>query len=141
MLSIILINCFVVALVVVIHYEILSKLATIIPRLRLKPRFRLIIGVFGALIAHSVEVWIYGLTYYFINSTGTLGHLEGKYDDSLLDSVYFSYTSYTTLGLGDILPVGYIRQMVGLESLVGLLLIAWTASFIYYEMQRTWSKT
>jgi len=129
MLFSILINCVVVSVVVVIHYEILSKLTTIVPTLKFKPRFRIIIGVFGALIAHSIEVWIYGLTYYFINRSGTLGHFEGKHNGSLMDSIYFSYTSYTTLGLGDILPVGYMRQIVGLESLVGLLLIAWTASF------------
>ncbi|MGD8933935.1 MAG: two pore domain potassium channel family protein, partial [Gammaproteobacteria bacterium] len=30
--------------------------------------------------------------------------------------------------------------LVGMESLTGLLLITWTASFLYYEMQRYWDR-
>ncbi len=44
------------------------------------------------------------------------------------------------LGFGDIQPHGAIRNFVGLESLTGLLLITWTASFLYFEMQRYWNK-
>jgi hypothetical protein len=29
--------------------------------------------------------------------------------------------------------------LTGLESLTGLVLITWTASFLYYEMQRYWN--
>jgi len=47
--------------------------------------------------------------------------------------VYFSYT------LGDIEPLGNIRFLAGIESLTGLVLITWTASFLYYEMQRYWT--
>ena len=68
------------------------------------------------------------------------GIFKGNYDGSILDNVYFSYTSYTTLGMGDIDPFGHIRHLVGLESLVGLLLITWTASFLYLEMQRYWER-
>ncbi|HHO59743.1 MAG TPA: two pore domain potassium channel family protein, partial [Thiotrichales bacterium] len=28
--------------------------------------------------------------------------------------------------------------LTGIESLTGLVLITWTASFLYYEMQRYW---
>ncbi|MBT7370542.1 MAG: two pore domain potassium channel family protein, partial [Gammaproteobacteria bacterium] len=35
-------------------------------------------------------------------------------------------------------PTGHLRFLSGLESLVGLVLIGWTASFIYVEMTRFW---
>ncbi len=138
MVTIFILNSFIIATIVLIHYEILYRLSTIIPKLKIKHRFRIVVGVFGALIAHSLEIWIFGLAYYFLNRSGQLGYLTGNYDGSVLDSIYFSYTTYTTLGMGDIEPFGHIRHLVGLESLVGLLLITWTASFLYFEMQRYW---
>ena len=33
-----------------------------------------------------------------------------------------------------------MRLISGLESLVGLLLITWSASFTYLEMSRLWSR-
>ena len=56
----------------------------------------------------------------------------------LLDAVYLSTTTYSTLGFGDLVPTGPIRFMVGTESLIGLLLITWSASFTYLEMRRYW---
>ena len=60
------------------------------------------------------------------------------YQHGILDSVYYSFTSYTTLGFGDIEPSGAIRFVTGMESLTGLVLITWTASFIFIEMERYW---
>ena len=134
------INSVVVALVVLIHYEFLFRMSNLIPKMKIKHRFRIVFGVFGALIAHSIEIWLFSLVYYFLPLFEKLGSLSGEFNGSLLDSVYFSYTTYTTLGFGDIQPHGPIRLFVGLESLTGLLLITWTASFLYFEMQRYWNK-
>ena len=68
------------------------------------------------------------------------GHLQGNFDGSLLDCVYYSFTTYTTLGLGDIEPHGDLRYLTGLEALTGLVLITWTASFLYLEMTRYWEE-
>lgn len=140
MFLILLINIFVIALAVLIHYEFLFRMSTIIPRMRIKHRFRIVFGVFGALLAHSLEIWLFSIAYYFIPVIENGGRLEGNFDGSLMDCVYFSYTTFTTLGFGDIEPHGHIRHLVGLESLTGLLLITWTASFLYFEMQRYWDK-
>lgn len=45
---------------------------------------------------------------------------------------------YTTVGYGDLLPSGPIRFVAAMEALLGLMLIAWSASFTYLEMQRFW---
>jgi hypothetical protein len=57
-----------------------------------------------------------------------------------MDCAYFSFTVFTTLGFGDIQPMGNIRYITGIEALTGLVLITWTASFLYYEMQRHWGR-
>ena len=66
--------------------------------------------------------------------------LEGNFDGSLWDCAYFSFTTFTTLGFGDIQPMGDLRFLTGLESLTGLVLITWTASFLYLEMTRYWNE-
>ena len=134
------INSLVIMFAVLIHYEFLYRMSNIIPKMKIKHRFRIALGVFGALIAHSIEIWLFAIIYYLLPYFERLGRLTGEFDGSLMDSAYFSYTTYTTLGFGDIQPHGAIRNFVGLESLTGLLLITWTASFLYFEMQRYWSK-
>ena len=138
MLEIFLVNSTIVAGAVMIHYEILFRLSGLIPRLRIRHRFRIVLGVFGALIAHAVEIWIFALAYYLMIQSEGWGGLEGSISGSLMDCAYFSFTTFTTLGFGDIEPKGDLRYLTGIESLTGLVLITWTASFLYYEMQRYW---
>ena len=140
MIAVFIVNMFVIGLAVVIHYEFLHQLTTLMPKLKLRHRFRIVLGVFVALTAHAAEVWIFGITYYFMNKAESWGHLEGNFNGSLLDCVYFSFSSYTTLGTGDIEPLGDLRFLTGLESLTGLVLITWTASFLYLEMTRYWDE-
>ncbi len=130
--------CAIVALCVVIHYEFLYQLTRLMPRVSILHRFRIVFGVIGALIAHSIEIWVFAFAYYWMHGAEDWGNLKGNFDGSLLGSVYFSFTTYTTLGLGDIEPHGHIRYLTGIESLTGLLLITWTASFLYLEMARSW---
>lgn len=139
MLMVLLVNCLVVALVVMIHYECLYRLTKLLPVLKLAHRYRLVVGVFGAMMAHAMEVWIFAVAYYFMNKHPDWGSLEGYFEGSLLDCAYFSFTVYTTLGFGDIQPLGDLRYLTGIEALTGLVLITWTASFLYLEMQRYWS--
>lgn len=132
------VNCLVVAIAVMIHYEFLARLSALMRWRPLKPKFRILLGVFGSLIAHSIEVWVFALAYYGLIQMGGFGHFEGNFGGSLMDCVYFSFTTFTTLGFGDIEPNGLIRFLTGIESLTGLVLITWTASYLFLEMQKHW---
>ena len=139
MIEIFIINSVLIASAVLIHYEGLNRLTQLIPKLTfLRPQLRIVVGVFGALTAHVVEVWLFAFAYYFMDQSGRYGELTGNYDGGIMDASYFSFTTYTSLGFGDIVPLGDIRFLVGLEALTGLVLITWTASFMYIEMQRFW---
>lgn len=133
-----LINIITVSIAVAIHYEFLFFLSKTIRSLHIKPRQRIVVGVFGALLAHAIEVWIFAVAYFLKNRSGLFGELSGNFDGSLLDCVYFSFTTFTTLGFGDIEPLGDIRFLTGIESLTGLVLITWSASFLFFEMQKYW---
>ena len=108
--------------------------------MNIKHRFRIVFGVFGALFAHTIEILLFSVAYFYLPYLEGWGNISGEFNGSFLDCVYFSYTTFTTLGVGDIQPHGLIRHLVGLESLTGLLLITWTASFLYFEMQRYWDR-
>ncbi|MBA2658605.1 MAG: two pore domain potassium channel family protein [Nitrosospira sp.] len=130
-------SIFLVTLAVLIHYEALNKLSLVIPRIAYRHRIRILVGVFGALLAHVIEIWLFASAYYFMVHYG-FGSLEGNFNKTFMDCSYFSFSTYTSLGYGDIEPIGDIRFLASLEALTGLLLIAWTASFMFMEMQKLW---
>jgi len=138
MIATYLINSALVAVVILIHFEVLNKLTALIPKLPIRPRVRVLVGLFGALIAHVAEIWVFAFGYYFMIHHGGFGTLEGAANNTLIDCSYFSFVSYTSLGFGDITPRGDIRFLSGMEALTGLVLITWTASFMFVEMQRFW---
>ena len=140
MITIFAVNLFVIGLAVTIHYEFLYRITLLMPRLKIRHRFRIVLGVFVALTAHAAEVWIFAASFYLMHRAEGWGHLQGNFEGTLLDCVYFSFTTYTTLGTGDIEPIGDLRYLTGLESLTGLVLITWSASFLYLEMTRYWDR-
>ena len=135
MFYVLIINTLLVAATVMLHYEFLHRY---LPKMKIKHSYRIVFGVFGAITAHICEIWIFAFAYYVMNRVDGWGSITGNYNGGLLDSAYFSFTVYTTVGFGDIEPLGALRFLTGIESLTGLVLITWTASFLYFEMQRHW---
>jgi len=133
-------NIVIISLCILVHYEVLVKITNILPELRIIPRLKILLTVLGTLVAHVIEIWIFALGYYALVEWQQFGYLSGDIGHSLLDYVYYSFVTYTSLGFGDILPVGKLRFLSGLEALTGLVLIAWTASFIFVEMQKYWKR-
>lgn len=134
------VNILIVAAAVGIHFEMLNWLSVKVPAMPIRNRARVVVALLGAIFAHMVEIWLFAIAYYVIIYTGKMGALEGNFDGTVYDCFYFSITTYTTVGYGDIAPLGDVRFLAGLEALTGLVLITWTASFLYVEMQKFWSK-
>jgi hypothetical protein len=85
-----------------------------------------------------LEIWLFGLALYSLAALPGAGSIVGQPSVGLLDAVYLSAVSYTTVGFGDLAPLGPLRFLIGTESLLGLLLIGWSASFTYIEMEAFW---
>jgi hypothetical protein len=133
-----LINGLIVSLVVLLHYEVLIRLSGLLAKMRQSRRFRLIAAVFGILAAHTLQVWIFASFFYFMHHAEGWGQLVGNFSGSILDCVYFSFTTFTTVGYGDIEALGVLRFLTGIEALTGFVMITWSASFLFVEMQRYW---
>ncbi|MGH8519177.1 MAG: ion channel, partial [Panacagrimonas sp.] len=127
-----------VAACIFVHFEALDRLNAAIPRLPLLPRFRILFVIVALLLVHSAEIGIFALGLLVAVSRGGFGHVAGAQDLDLAEALYVSATTYTTVGYGDLAPVGAIRLVMGLEALTGFLLLTWSASFTFLEMQRYW---
>ena len=127
-----------VLLTVGVHYEVLRLTSAALPRLAIPPRTRMLFVIIAAFFAHTVEVWLYAIAYYLFVDYFGLGHFEGQPVTNFMEYFYFSTGTYTSLGIGDIYPMGDIRLVAAVESLNGLLLIGWSASFTYLSMREFW---
>jgi hypothetical protein len=125
-------------LTTVIHYEALAALGAGLPRLEIPARAKLIVVILVTFLAHALEMLLYGLAVFTLVrgfGLGTLGNVPAV---SLSQCLYFSAETYTSLGFGDVVPVGPVRLLAGAEALNGLLLIGWSASYTYIAMERYW---
>lgn len=133
--------CFCCVLVLgttVLHYEVLRMLNARLPQLRIPDRLKLVVVILGTFVAHAAEMLLYGAALYVLIAWFDAGQLVGSADPLWVTTLYFSAQTYTSLGFGDISPTGPIRLIAGIESLNGLLLIGWSASFTYIAMERFW---
>ncbi len=137
-LAVVVVTCFAVLASVLLHYEAFSWLSRRLGRMHLHVRRRRILLLMFALVAlHVAEIWLFGVAYFLLARGAELGSTV-RAAGGLLDLVYFSATVYTTLGFGDLVPTGAIRFLTGTEAVTGFLLISWSASFTFLEMQRFW---
>ena len=86
---------------------------------------------------HTLEIAIFAGAYQGLQTMG-LGELRGLEYQRFFSYFYYSAVVYTTLGFGDIIPLGPAKILTGFEALIGLGFITWSASFTFLEMQRYW---
>lgn len=124
---------------VLVHYEGLTVLSRRITMAREHPmRRRMLRLMFGVLVLHVAEIWIFGIVIWALLRWPEAGAIAGSGAPGVLDAVYLSAMSYSTVGFGDVVPVGPIRFLAGTEAITGLVLIGWTISFTALEMERFW---
>lgn len=130
-----------IAITVAIHYEILFFTWRLLPKLEIKPRHKILVLMGAIFTAHTLAVWVYGVFYWLATQYLNIGVLEtqaGDYINDFMSCIYFSASTYSSLGFGDIIPTGELRLITGVEVLNGLVLIGWSASFTYLVMQKFW---
>lgn len=129
-----------VAAAVLLHYEGLVALSGRLARGSKHRRRKVLYAIAAILVLHITEIWIFGVTCWLLLMWPACGYIVGSETMHLFDAVYLSAVTYSTVGFGDLAPVGIVRFLIGTESLVGFVLITWSASFTYLEMAHFWDK-
>ena len=79
------------------------------------------------IVLHVVEVFVWALIYHLLPGSGLA---------SFEQAMYFSFTTFTTLGYGDVTLEERWRLLTGIESLNGVLLIGWSTALSFAVIQR-----
>ncbi len=123
---------------ILLHYEALNVASSLLARLHRRPRIAVLFVVLALVAAHLLEISLHGGAFYLERATLAIQGTHGPVAESFLTYLYFSAETYTSLGVGDLVPGSELRFLVGLEALTGLLMIGWSSSFIFLAMQRFW---
>ncbi len=75
--------------------------------------------VFGLVLLHSVEIWVYAILFMGL----------GQFHD-LETALYFSTSSFSTIGYGDVVIDQPHRLIAAIEGANGFLLIGWSTAFL-----------
>jgi hypothetical protein len=127
----------VVCVCVLLHYEALNLLSRWLTRFEGRRRRRVLFAIYGMLCAHVVEIWVFGIAFDLLLRSPEFGAAHDLVG-GVLDHVYISAMTFTTVGAPDTYMSGPIRFLSGTEALTGLVLITWSASFTFLEMERFW---
>jgi len=128
-----------VLICILMHYEVSLRLWQHLERSRHSLRVRFLMLSFVLFGTHVAQIWLFAFALALLGAHPLTGELVGMASLDFFDYVYFSAITYTTLGYGDLVPTGPIRFITGTEALIGLMLITWSASITFLEMQRHWS--
>jgi len=126
---------------VMVHYETMLLISD-----RLVPwglrhaqgRRTTVLSIVALMLGHVAEIWLFAGTLIGLSKLPWFGGFGGQFSGDLGDYLYFSAVNYTSLGYGDIHPVGSMRAIAVTEALTGLMMIGWSASFTYLKMEQIW---
>ena len=127
-----------ISVAVAIHFQALRGLSGVQDRLTVSGPLKILLVIFGLIIAHIFEAGAFAGGYAFGEHVLHLGSFIGASRMSASQLFYFSIEAFTTQGVGDVYPVGPLRLIASLEPLAGLILIGWSGSFTFLAMRLDW---
>jgi len=127
-----------VALCVLLQYEALVFVWRHLGKRTVQRRAKVLFGILAVILVHTAEVVIFGATLWCLLQWPQTGGLHGPEIVDFFECVYLSAVTFSTVGFGDVAPVGAIRFTSATEALCGFVLITWSASFTYLEMEKFW---
>lgn len=126
----------IVAAVIVhgISLELIMK-ALFAVRTEIIARWRIVVFslvILAVFVAHVVEVSIWAVFYYFQASINEIPTPEA--------ALYFSTSSFTTVGFGDLVLSEEWRLLSSIESINGMILFGWSTAFIFEVVRRVYDQ-
>lgn len=95
------------------------------PHARLDQALLMLIAVFSLFALHAVEIWLYAALYLGV---GEMRDFE--------DALYFSTSTYATIGYGDLVLSRAWRIVGAIEGVNGIILLGWSTAFFVSIVRR-----
>jgi voltage-gated potassium channel len=93
--------------------------------------FVLLVTLFLLIFAlHAIEMFVWAVAYWLVEAL-----------PSLSEAVYFSISSYTTVGYGDVVLGPEWRTLGAAEAAVGVLLFGWSTALLFSVIQRLYQQS
>ncbi len=89
----------------------------------------LVSAVLGVFVAHIIQIWLWAIFYLLAGAI-----------DTLEASLYFSTSTFTTVGFGDIVLNEQWRLVSAFQSANGFILFGWSTAFIFEIMSRLYER-
>ena len=111
-----------------IHFLGIVGLIGVLRRLNERPRALasilsqavFILGIVGSLsLLHSIQIWLYAFVFLIL----------GEFNN-VADALYYSISTFTTVGFGDLNLTERWRIFGATESMTGFLMIGWSTAFL-----------
>ncbi len=127
-----------IALTVIIHAVVLDKLIKFLghshhamfKQFKLNWRMvTLMVTVLGVFSAHILQIWLWALFYLGV---GASLNLE--------EALYYSTSTFTTVGFGDVLLSDEWRLLGAFQSANGFILFGWSTAFIFEVMSKLYQR-
>jgi carbon starvation protein CstA len=130
MLSQLACGAFLIALTVLIHAVCLEGIMKAWRKISIEiaVRWRAIsisLTIIGIFFAHVIQIWVWAIFYYLVEEIHTWEA-----------ALYFSTSSFTTVGYGDLLLSEEWRLLGSIEAINGMILFGWSTAFIFAGVSR-----
>lgn len=122
----------------VFHYRVMLQLGSSLSKAKGATQLRVLVIMVVLFFAHLIEIALYAGAYMLSVELLHLGVFGGLPIEGPMAYLYYSGVIYTSLGLGEIYPSGHIRILTAMETLNGLMLITWSASYTFLAMGELW---
>ncbi len=127
-----------VILCVTFHLFVLEFLAWVQTLFTSIRRWHIAVMVLGTIVGHLLEIWLFAGGFHVL-SGGEHGRITGNFQLDHPNFMYYSAMTFTSLGTS-ITPTGPLRLVSAVEAVTGLVLITWSASYVFLVMQRSWDR-
>jgi Ion channel len=118
-----------IMLVHLIGLAVLTRLlrshSEVMREVRLLPLTLLLLAGVGIIAIHTIEIWIYAGIYLAL---GAFGSFE--------EALYFSTSTYSSIGYGDVLLPHDWRIFGAIEGPVGIIMLGWSTAFLVSLLAR-----
>jgi hypothetical protein len=132
------ITVFLILSAITFRYWVMSQLVRLLPhKEKAHSHFFRSLSVLILLVcAHVIEIIWFAGGFYLSSKYLQLGELGTSVGNEFMDYFYHSAVTYSSLGLSEI-PIGHLRFMTAMESLTGIIILTWSATFFYSVLGHT----